>query len=273
MDHIFAKIGKLHYRLIAGETLFQKVPIVLDNCLDYSADHNLDEDSWFKIKNFHSQDYCPNYLKNPFDSRDYNDLQKNQFDEISYVFCEQGGDFYFQKVTKAKFIRKKMIVFGDIAEIEKNNKRLVINDLPDAIYYKNEDSLIFKSLTTINSIFTGVDILYKEATAQEVESFLSSSFIKIKGSYNSKVISKPNRKRIALALNTLTKMSDQDKVDMHTYINEYTEGKLKYEEASSKYEISNDDELKYLLYGIEQRFYTTPFTNEKKLANSVISIA
>ncbi|EAO7712372.1 ATP F0F1 synthase synthase, partial [Salmonella enterica] len=29
-------------------------------------------------------------------------------------------------------------------------------------------------------------------------------------------------------------------------------------------------ELKYLLYGIEQRFYTTRFGNEKRLANSIL---
>jgi hypothetical protein len=35
---------------------------------------------------------------------------------------------------------------------------------------------------------------------------------------------------------------------------------------------SSDDELKFLLYGIEQRFYTTMFGQEKRLANSIQTI-
>lgn len=40
---------------------------------------------------------------------------------------------------------------------------------------------------------------------------------------------------------------------------------------NQKFEISNDDESKQL-YGIEQRFYTTPFGHEKRLANSVTAM-
>ena len=32
------------------------------------------------------------------------------------------------------------------------------------------------------------------------------------------------------------------------------------------------EESMHLLYGIEQRFYTTPFSHEKRLANSVLAI-
>ena len=165
-----------------------------------------------------------------------------------------------------------MIVFGEVAEIEKSNNRLIINELPDAIFITKSNTIIFKSLATISAIFKGIDILYKEATNQEVDDFLKSPFINIKGGYGVDVVSKPNRKRIALVVNTLSTMSDEDKADMHNYINEYCEDKIKYDESSLQYEISTDDELKYLLYGIEQRFYTTPFSKEKRLANSVIAI-
>ena len=50
------------------------------------------------------------------------------------------------------------------------------------------------------------------------------------------------------------------------------EQKLRFDKENQKFEISNDDELKLLLYGIEQRFYTTPFGYEKRLANSVTAM-
>jgi hypothetical protein len=148
----------------------------------------------------------------------------------------------------------------------------MVNDLPDAIFFKNSDTIVFKNLATISAIFKGIDTLYKEATNQEVDDFLNSPFINLRGNYGVDSVSKPNRKRISLVLNTLSDMTEDDKADMHVYINEYCDGKLNYDEPNLQYEISTDDELKYLLYGIEQRFYTTPFSKEKRLANSVIPV-
>ena len=45
--------------------------------------------------------------------------------------------------------------------------------------------------------------------------------------------------------------------------------RLQYDKVASTFEISDDDSLKLLIYGIEQRFYTTQFGQEKRLANSV----
>ncbi|EFA5442641.1 ATP F0F1 synthase synthase, partial [Escherichia coli] len=45
--------------------------------------------------------------------------------------------------------------------------------------------------------------------------------------------------------------------------------KLKFDDGTGCFEISCDEELKLLLYGIEERYYTTRFGNEKRLANSI----
>lgn len=67
-------------------------------------------------------------------------------------------------------------------------------------------------------------------------------------------------------------MSADNKINMLGYINGYCEQKLKFDQANQKFEISNDEDLKLLVYGIEQRFYTTPFGNEKRCANSVTTM-
>ena len=140
------------------------------------------------------------------------------------------------------------------------------------MYFKNADTLIFKNLATISSIFSGIDELYKEATNEEVETFLDEAFIELANDYGLEKVSKPNRKRVALAMASLAKMSDDDKNNIFGYIDGYCNQKLKFDAVNSKFEVSSDDELKLLLYGIEQRFYTTPFSNEKRLANSVVTL-
>lgn len=154
-------------------------------------------------------------------------------------------------------------------KVEESESRLVINKIPDAVYYKTSDSLIFRNLATISSIFRGIDELYKEATSEEVKKFLDESFIELTNAYSVNNVSKTNRKRIGLAMATLKAMSTDDKTTMLSYIDEYCKEKLKFDQGSQKFSISTDNDLKLLLYGIEQRFYTTPFGQERRLANSV----
>lgn len=273
MDYVLARVKRLikkpFLKAVSDHTLYENTNVSLAACVPYSPDHNLDEDSWFKIEQFSQQEFCIELLKSDFDSKDYDDLNKKQFPNIAYLLAIQGDDFYFQKVTSSLFIKKKIIGFGEVAAIEEANNRLVINDHPDAIYFKESDTLVFRNLAAISSIFKGIDALYREATQQETESFLQSGFIDLKDNYDASKVSKPNRKRIALAMDSLEKMSAKDKVDILAYIDDYCEQKLKFDKETKQFEISTDDELKLLLYGIEQRFYTTLFGKEKRQANSV----
>lgn len=273
MDCVFAKIKghkkKLTYKLLSDCALFDTIVVDIDSCPDYNPDHNLDEDSWFKIKDFSQKNFCLQILKDSFDSKDYDDLKKGQFHSIAYIFSKQGNDFYFQKVTPSLFVSKKTIAFGEAAALESDNNRLIVKSIPDAVYINSSDVLIFRNLATISSIFTGIDTLFKEATHEEVENFLGESFIELSGGYDVNKVSKPNRKRIALAVETLSKMSAQDQDSLLSYVHDYCKDKLKLDTKTGKFGISKDEELKFLLYGIEQRFYTTPVSNEKRLANSV----
>jgi len=144
--------------------------------------------------------------------------------------------------------------------------------LPDAVYFKGSDTLVFRNLATISSIFKGIDELYKEATKEEVEQFLDESFIELSNDYGVEKVSTPNRKRIGLAMKTLESMSADDKTNMLEYIDGYCEQKPKFDQQNQKFEISTDEDLKLLVYGIEQRFYTTPFGKEKRCANSVTTM-
>lgn len=276
MDHVLAKVKGLrkqpYFKLISNNGLFEEVQLDVATCVPYDPDHNLDEDAWFKVEGFSQKVFCLDLLKSQFDSKDYDDLKKEQFGKIGFVFSVQGGDFYFQKVTPSLFIRRKTLVFGEAATIEEDANRLVINSEPDAIYFTQSDTLIFTNLATISSIFKGIDVLYKEATDQEVEQFLEEDFIELADDYNLVKVSKPNRKRIALAMDTLNAMEPEERDQMLSYIHSYCDQKLRFDTDNGKFEIKTDDELKYLLYGIEQRFYTTPLSKERRLANSVQSM-
>lgn len=273
MNNVFARVTgdrkKPYFKMLSDCTLFNQVAVKKKGCVAYAPDHNLDVDAWFMIAQFSQQPYCLPVLKGDFDSKDYDDLTKSQFSRIAYIIAVQGDDFYFQKISPSLFIKRKTIAFGEAAVVEDSKERLVVNALPDAVYRKSSDTLLFRELTTITSIFRGIDVLYKEATKEEVNDFLGETFIGLSAGYDAAKVSKPNRKRIALAMNTLATLSSGARKEMLDYINDYCEERLAFDKTTGTFEITCDEELKFLLYGIEQRFYTTPFGQERRLANSV----
>ncbi len=276
MNNIFAKVkghrNKPYFKLISDDTLFDDLNINVNSCVNYNPDHNIDEDSWFMIESFSTCEFCPEIFKTAFDSKDWDDLTKDQFSKISFIFANQGDNFYFQNITPSLFIHRRFLKFGEVAEIEQSDTRLIINKTPDAVYYPDSDTLVFRELSHLTNIFKGIDQLYNEATKEEVEDFMHQPFIDLVNGYNEETVSKPNRKRIGLAMNTLNKMSEEQILEIHAYIQGYCDNKLIFNSETSKFKVGSDDELKFLLYGIEQRYYTTPFGQEKRLANSVIAL-
>ena len=45
-----------------------------------------------------------------------------------------------------------------------------------------------------------------------------------------------------------------------------------YSEDDMSFKIENENDLKVLIFGIEQRYYTTRIGSERRLANSVLTL-
>lgn len=270
MNHLLAKTKGRNgdfYKIISDEEIFE-LPDDLDNPIEYDTDYKLEEDEWFAIENFSEKEYYIDFLTRRFISTDYNQIPIADYSKIDYLCSYQTGVYYFQKLSSSQIVRKKYFSFSETPTIIENEPIIVIDSFPDAIYIKNEDILYFKKLTSITSIFTGIDVLYKEATQGETEEFLENNFIQLGNDYSANNVKKANRKRIAIAMETLQRYSQDERRDIFSYIREYCEA-LNFDEDQENFTISNEDELKKLLYGIEQRYYTTRLGGERRLANSV----
>jgi hypothetical protein len=78
-----------------------------------------------------------------------------------------------------------------------------------------------------------------------------------------------NRKRIAMAIDTINQFTSDDKQQIFQYIQSYCED---VPVDGDTFLVSTENHLKKILYGIEQRYYTTPIGNEKRLANSILTL-
>lgn len=135
--------------------------------------------------------------------------------------------------------------------------------------FSAEDKLYFRKLASVTGIFKGIDQLYREATEDETERFLERDFITLKNDFYAGQVKTVNRKRIALAEDTLSHLQKEEQEKIFTYIGDYCPT---LKRANGSFEIGNENDLKLLLYGIGQRFYTTLVGNEKRIANSVIRL-
>lgn len=259
------------FKVLSSEKDIYLIPQNLENGVPYSPSYKLEEDEWFTIDDFSNKEFNIDFLSRTFISTDYNQVTKQNYSKLEYLCSVQGGTYFFQKIYESNLIKKKFLSMSATPVLvdSENEPILILNKIPDAIYDKDFDLLYFKKLSALTSIFRGIETLYKEATQVETEQFLKNDFIRLEEGYNVNKVKTANRKRIALAMDTLGTYSPQDQQSIFTYTKEYC-GELQYDENQKFFRIKSEDDLKKLLYGIEQRYYTTLLGNEKRLANSVM---
>lgn len=263
---------KNKYRKLVStdEMIYPSITDVINSCSPYAPGAVLEDGEWFYIDNAKSQAYALGVLNHDFESVDFDSLERKDFGKIDFLFVYAEKNVFFQNISKTRLVAKKTVLcLGENYEYKNNQQQIIINNLPDAIYVSVEDRLYFRRLESITSIFKGIDQLYREATDEEIDSFLKNDFISLQNEYGVTNVKTANRKRIALAKKTLEELSEADRKRIFTYIGEYCPD-LKTDKES--FEVGNEDEMKMLLFGIEQRFYTTPVGGEKRLANSVIPL-
>jgi len=247
------------------------LPNDLNNPKEYDSNYKLEDDEWFAIYNFSSKEYCLEFIKRVFVAPEYDPIQRVDYGSIEFLCSVQLGVYYFQRLSTSQIIRKNYISFDEEPKYVTNEPIIVIHDNSDAIYIKATDILYFKNLSSITTIFKGIIELYKEATKKETEEFLQNNFIDLQNDYSSEKVLKANRKRIRMAIDTLEKYTPIEKKGIFSYIREYCSD-LNFNEDKENFAISSEEELKKLLFGIEQRYYTTRLGNERRLANSVTTI-
>lgn len=276
MQNIYVKLyqrekgNKYRKMLSTNYAIYQPFSQIVTSSVPYTAGAVLENGEWFYVTDLSKQTYALDILCEEYESVDFDLLDCSEFLKIDFLFTIVDGDIFIQNISKSKLVSKKHIFsFGEKFEYQNDCNDIVINEWPDAIYHKETDTLYFHKLESITSIFKGIDQLYKEATEEETEQFLCSDFITLEDGYSASKVKTANRKRIALAQKTLAELSKSDKNNIFAYIGEYCPD-LKI--SKKTFRVGTEDELKMLLFGIEQRFYTTIVGGEQRIANSVIAL-
>lgn len=293
MDYLLAKVkGRRDgiSMILSDSTVFEDIPD-FTNAKIYDDDYKLHDDEWFVVENFSTKDYCLDILTNDFDATAYSFLYKTLYKKIDYIISIQEDEygkqvFAFQNITSSLlYSRQKMISFGPIplqvdvagminteqAQLIENENILVIKPVPDCYYVKLEDKLYFRNLSSLTSIFKGINELYNEATDNEVQSLLDMEMINIGAEFGIDKVKIPNRRKIKEALVKYNSFSNEKKQMLPIYVGKYCP--TLYDVENQKFNINSEKDLTELLNGMNQRYYTTEIDGEKRLANSVTIVS
>lgn len=291
MDYLLAKIrgrGAGLSMVLSDQTVFEDIPN-FTNARTYDDDYKLRDEEWFVVNEFSTKPYCLDVLKNDFDATVYSNLSKQLYRKIAYVISvqedEEGNLIYiFQNVTSSLLLSKqKFISFGPIdiavagvnntdqASLVNNENILVLKNIPDCYYVKAEDKLFFRNLSSITSVFNGINELYNEATDEEVQTLFDMEMINLGADFGVDKVRIPNRRKIKEALIKYESFSEERKRLLPLYVGKYCP--RLFDENTQKFNINSEKELTELLNGMNQRYYTTEIDGEKRIANSVTVVS
>ena len=262
--------GREPYRKVLAEdnNIFD-VPIKLSESIKYSSGAILESDEWFYVDNFSGKSYCPHFLKTEsFSSVNFDTLTIADFEKIEFICGVQGDFYFFQRITPSSRIQRKYIAIGDSCKYVEDERSINLRMPSDGIYCKISDKLYFHMLKNVVAIFKGIDELYKEATIKDVQEFLANDFIQVGEGFHPSSVGTSNRQRITKAIEIIKGFSEEDKKFIVKYINDYCSELHKNE--SGNFIINKDGDLKTLLWGIEQRYFTTDIGAERRVANSFL---
>lgn len=282
MDYLVAKVKRsnTYHIILSGQTVYDNIPS-FEHSYEYDDDRKLHDGEWFVLEDFKSKEYCPDVVKNVFTAENYSFLSRDKYENIKYVIAIQEKEghhyFLFQNVTSS-FIYKKYKALSweniirptDQAVLIKKNGLLVLKESPDAYFCLEDNKLYFKNLSTITSIFKGINELYREATDDEVTNFLNLDIINRAEAFNNDDVKTQNRKKIKEALDRYNHFDAAKKAKMPDYIKSYCNEI--YDEQTHKFKVSSEEDLTKLLNIINQRYYTTEIDGEKRIANSVTKL-
>lgn len=268
-NYIYGKVKRKNnmFRVIATENDVYETTEILLNGVDYNPATLIEDEELYKLTSFSTSSFMLDFLRNDLDSVNHDQITRTDLTNLSFICTVQSNLYFFQIINSGFYVSKKWFSIDELT-IETNKPIITINPFPDAIYDKQNDTLYFKKLSAAQKIFKGMDQLYREATNDETQAFLSCDFLDVDNSFMASNVKVPNRKRIALVNETLSRFSNEEKQVIYNYTNQY--GQVTFQDG--KFKIENDDDLKFVLWGIEQRFYTTTIGSEKRVANSIISI-
>ena len=263
-------IAKVKYGLRSILSQENKILDQLDtekiDTFEFDPSYKLEDDEWSYITDFSKGDFFIDLCKEDFSTASLGQIANDEYDEIQCIVIFQDGQKHFQRITPSRFVNRKTILdYSGEPKIVEHRKQLEVKLESDAIFITATDTLYFRQIARIKTIFLGIEELAREATQPEVDKFLNHGTIKLQEGYNTHSVGSHNRKRIADIGNKYLNLSSEKQQELIDYAKDKTG--INFENGTFK--VGSETDLKNLLYAMDERYYYADIYEENRIANSV----
>lgn len=246
----------------------------IENQVPYSLTDLLEEDQWFYIEDFGKSDDS-NFAEVGREKRDVKEIfsllsefcqfQSTDYARTKWLITKQGESYYYQKLLKVQKIEHKTFlgVFEGSANITTVDNSIEIREKqPDVIYCASSDRLLFKSFSRAKDIYPELTDIYREATDEDVASFIESrSDIVCNPSFEIGIRNRRDVTRLTQRMGLLTAV-DQAKLSSYI-VNHLGRAGLNIGK-DGKIHISTATEFKAYLDLLDERFITSDIYSEDR---------
>lgn len=262
------------YKLVDQEGNEDYEGINLTDAIEYDP-NNTEAGQWFYVPKFNEKEGFLPLLDLDFDVAELDSLSGEQFADhhIDFIAFLHEHRYYIQKFTKGNFLKKKWFAWnGDAVEYFEKDGLIYLNPLPNCIYDNQNKRIYFMDIAKAYAMFGNLKLDYKEATAEETAQMLQTDIIQTVN-FDASGVGVSNRKRITSILAKYNQYDRDKKKTLKDYIKNTVGDNLPFDEATGKFSVSNDTQLRLLLYGIQQRFYQPPLEEEVQVATATTGIS
>ena len=254
----FLKVAEIEDSLIVFPELSFEEPQI------FSGKWKKDDEEIYYIDLSEDLDIINEYIDVIASSTDVNVVDKQNFPNLHVIFVEgKDNSIKFQRIYNKYFFKKCFLTFPDssVCQINNNQEIITLTGKVDAYWNNNEKRLYFESFMIAKTIFPKINKFYREATESDIENFSNINILQVKKvDYGSRA-----RKKIAQMLDDDV-FKDKTLEDLKEYAERYEQGFPEVENGKIKLENNKDIELIYDI--VNQLFYTTDLTGEKRKTNS-----
>lgn len=243
----------------------------------FQPDYKLADDEWFYVVLNADDKALMAYIPTVESTADINNIIRNQYKDLAVLYlANKDSDgkikIIFNRIFNKFYITSKIFLkFIDSGEAIVTTEENVVefNSNVDAYWDGNSSKLYFKNYLTIKPLFKGIDKFYRSATSEEVDSFVKSDFFKVEDTFKSEDLGERALRHIAGFIDD--KSINFNDLAVRKNYNEYA--KIFSESGFSiaedgKFILAKASDLTHVINLLQERYYTTQITNEKRVAHS-----
>ncbi|MGL4935859.1 MAG: hypothetical protein ACRC51_10335 [Cetobacterium sp.] len=237
--------------------------------ISYNPNYKLEEDQIFVIESADTFITNKEILEN-FETKasTYEELEGDKWSKVAVLVFSNNNKNYYQRIIGKKYLNTKVVLkfVSTRPQITEEIEGIALNPNSFIIYDIENKKLYFKNFSEVSKIFKGIEVLYREATEEEVKKFFSNDLVDEKSAIGFENITSAKRKKILLALSELEKGKEIEK--LRAYGKKYYPSHFE----SDKILVNSLDNIDVLINVVHEHCYTSEVTNQKKIANSTMDL-